>query len=207
MPTTASGPNATRTRLLDATGLVLAQYGRRKLSLTDIATLAGVSRPTLYRHFASKRELLLALADHEKERFESELAGALEGLAGSARLDRALCFIIDFQHEYPIRGLVAVEPAFMLDQLERALHSMAPTLALLFEERSSPGEAGAVGPSDLADLVVRTALSHFLIKGDDAQLLRELRHVARVDNPGDDDAPVAPVGRPLPAPQVRRPGR
>ncbi len=207
MPTTASSPSATRTRLLDATSLVLAQYGPRKLSLTDIATLAGVSRPTLYRHFASKRDLLLALADHEKERFESELAEALEGLAGPARLDRALCFIIEFQHEYPIRGLVAVEPAFMLDQLERALHSMAPTLASMFEEWAPPEEADPVDPSDLADLVVRTALSHFLIRGDDAQLLRELRHVARLHPPRDGGAAVDPVERALSGPRARRPGR
>ena len=180
MPTTTTGPSDTRSRLLDATSLALAQYGPRKLSLTDIAALAGVSRPTLYRHFASRHELLLALADYEKERFESGLADALEGLVGPARLDRALCFIIEFQHEYPMRGLVAIEPAFMLEQLEQALHSMTSTLASLFGERSPSADPGGARPADLADLVVRTALSHFLIKGDDAQLLRELRHIASV---------------------------
>ena len=47
MTTRVADPSDTRTRLLDATGLGLAQYGPRKLSLTDIAALAGVSRPTL----------------------------------------------------------------------------------------------------------------------------------------------------------------
>jgi len=179
MPTTITGPGSTRTRLLDATSVALAQYGPRKLSLSDIATLAGVSRPTLYRHFASRDELLLALAEHEKERFRSELSDALDGLAGPDRLDRALSFIADFQRGYPLRGLVAIEPGFILDQLERALRSMAPALIPLFEELPPAVSPNAAGPADLADLVVRTALSHFLIKSDSAQLLRELRHVAR----------------------------
>ncbi len=54
VPTTVTAPDSTRTRLLDAANVVLAHYGPRKLSLTDVATHAGVSRPTLYRHFASK---------------------------------------------------------------------------------------------------------------------------------------------------------
>ena len=121
----------------------------------------------------------MALADYEKERFETGLVESLEGRTGPARLDRALRFIVEFQHEYPMRGLVAIEPAFVLDQLALALRSMTPALVRLFEECSPSGEPDAAGPTDLADLVVRTALSHFLIQGDDAQLLRELRHVAR----------------------------
>ncbi len=178
MPTTRSGSGSTRTRLLDATSVVLAQYGPRKLSLTDIASLAGVSRPTLYRHFGSRQELLLALAEYEKDRFQSEMAAALDGFSDSQRLDRALCFIAEFQRDYSMQGLVAIEPAFMLEQLEQAVQSMTPPLVSLFAELP-PGTANeSMDSVDLADLVIRIALSHFLIKGDDAQLLRELRHVA-----------------------------
>ncbi len=175
--TTKSESGSTRTRLLEATRVVLAQFGPRKLSLTDIAALAGVSRPTLYRHFGSRQELLVALADYEKDRFQAEMATALDGLTGSRRLDRAMCFIADFQRDYSMQGLVAVEPAFMLEQLEQAVGSMTPPLVSLFHELP-PGTANeSMEPEDLADLVIRIALSHFLIKGSDAQLLRELRHV------------------------------
>lgn len=166
-----------RTRLLDATSAALAQYGPRKLSLTDIATIAGVSRPTVYRYFASKGELLLALSEHEKTRFETEMAEAVHGSKGEERIDRALRFIVDFQRDYSMRGLVAIEPTFMLEQLDQALRTMAAAMVPLFGTRKSV--TGAT-PDDLADLVVRVALSHFLIRGDDAQLLRELRHVAGI---------------------------
>ncbi|MFA5883436.1 MAG: TetR/AcrR family transcriptional regulator [Acidimicrobiia bacterium] len=172
--------DTTRTRILDATGVVLARRGPRKLSLTDIAAQAGVSRPTLYKYFGSKEELLLALAVHEKQRFGTGLAAALDGLTGAARLDRALRFVVEFQQDYPMRELVAIEPGFMIDQLEQALRTMRGSLVPLFEELPAAADEpdGPAGPADLADLVVRTALSHFLIPGDDAQLLRELRHVA-----------------------------
>jgi AcrR family transcriptional regulator len=182
MPTTSTPVSAdsTRSRILDATSVALAQYGPRKLNLTDIATIAGVSRPTLYRYFASKEELLAALSTHEQLRYETQLATAIRGVTGTARLKRALRFIIDFQHDYPMRGLVLVEPAFMLDQLERALRTMAGGLVPLIEEASPAVGSGSARAADIADLIVRIALSHFLIRGDDAQLLRELQHVAGV---------------------------
>ena len=48
----------TRERILDATLGVLARSGPRKLTLSAVATAAGVSRPTLYRCFPSKKKLL-----------------------------------------------------------------------------------------------------------------------------------------------------
>jgi AcrR family transcriptional regulator len=130
----------------------------------------------VYRYFASKDELLVALSAHEKARFEAELAEALHGTKGEERIDRALRFIVAFQHEYAMRGLVAVEPGFMLEQLEVALTTMAVAMVPLFTGRKRTG----ITPADQADLVVRIALSHFLIRGNDAQLLRELRHVAGI---------------------------
>lgn len=168
---------AVRVRLLEATSVVLAQHGPRKLSLTDIASVAGVSRPTLYRHFASKDDLLRALATHEKVRFADELAAALAEVDEADRLDRILRFIGEFQNDYPMRGLVVIEPAFMLDQLERSLRTMAEALGPLLDDLAPAVRSGQIGSADLADLLVRTALSHFLIRGDDRRLLRELRHV------------------------------
>lgn len=171
----------TRTRILDATGAVLARSGPRKLSLRAIADAAGVSRPTLYKYFGSKEQLLLALAAHEKTRFASQLDEALAGLTGAERLDRALVHMVEFQRDYPLRALVAIEPAFVLDQLAAALGPARTTLVPLFDEL-------ARGPwpsrsEDLADLVVRAVVSHFLIPGDDEQLLRELRHIAGLPDP------------------------
>jgi AcrR family transcriptional regulator len=178
MVTTASAAaDSVRMRLLNATSVVLAQHGPRKLSLSDIATVAGVSRPTLYRHFSSKEDLLAALATHEKQRYATELARAISGVPPGERLDRALQFVVEFQHDHPMRGLVIIEPAFMIDQFEVSLRTMSTALIPLLEELSPAVRSGRIEPADLADLVVRTALSHFLIRGDDAQLRRELRHV------------------------------
>ena len=53
---------STRQRILAATAEVLGRNGKTKLSLSEVATQAGVSRPTLYRWFASKEELLSAFS-------------------------------------------------------------------------------------------------------------------------------------------------
>jgi AcrR family transcriptional regulator len=140
----------------------------------------------LDRYFRSKDELLVALALHEKERFASELAAAVDGLTGAERLDRTIRFMVEFQRDYPMRGLVVVEPAFTLDQLERARREMTRVLVPLLDETfpaggSPAGASPAPRVADLADLIVRITMSHFLIRGDDAQLLRELRHVAGLD--------------------------
>lgn len=178
MPTANQAPEQTRARLLDATALALAQHGPRKVSLTDIAEIAGVSRPTVYRYFASKDELLVALAAHEKERFNSNFRAAVQGLSGSARLGRALRFIVEFQRDDLTRRLVEIEPRFMLAQFEEALTTMAASLVPLFEQIAPADRSTSAKPADLADLVVRTALSHHLLPGRRGQLLRELRHIA-----------------------------
>src|SRR5688500_13075920 len=53
----------TREAILDATIDVLAE-GVAELSMPAVARRAGVSVPTVYRHFASKRALLAAVARH-----------------------------------------------------------------------------------------------------------------------------------------------
>jgi AcrR family transcriptional regulator len=53
----------TRGHILDATVRVMAR-GVASLSIPDVAREAGVSVPTIYRHFGTKRDLLAAVYPH-----------------------------------------------------------------------------------------------------------------------------------------------
>ncbi len=57
----------TRNRILDATTRVMAG-GLADLTVPAVARMAGVSVPTVYRHFATKRDLLAALQPYLQQR-------------------------------------------------------------------------------------------------------------------------------------------
>src|SRR3954470_15167258 len=52
-----------RRQLLDVALEVFAANGFHRTSMEDVADAAGVTKPVLYQHFASKRELYLELLD------------------------------------------------------------------------------------------------------------------------------------------------
>lgn len=58
---------ATRERILDAAMRVMAR-GIASLSVPAVAREAGVSTPTVYRHFGTKRDLLAAVYPHAAHR-------------------------------------------------------------------------------------------------------------------------------------------
>lgn len=59
----ADQADATRRRILDALVQVMAE-GMASVSIPAVARRAGVSVPTVYRHFGSKRDLFAALYPH-----------------------------------------------------------------------------------------------------------------------------------------------
>jgi AcrR family transcriptional regulator len=59
----AAQAEATRVRILDATLAVIAR-GAASVSIPAVAREAGVSVPTVYRHFGTKRDLLAAVFPH-----------------------------------------------------------------------------------------------------------------------------------------------
>lgn len=58
----ADAASATRRRILDAGWAEIERAGYRPASIEAIASRAGVTRVTVYRHFASRGELLEAIA-------------------------------------------------------------------------------------------------------------------------------------------------
>jgi AcrR family transcriptional regulator len=163
-----------RRRILAATFVVLARDGRRKLQLSDVAAEARVSRPTLYRHFGSKEGLLEAFGLYEQDNFDAGIAAAMSGLTGTARLDAALRFIVDFQSTYSLGSLADIEPEHVLHQMKRVLPIMHDRIS-----RIIPGDDNDVA----ASAVVRIAVCHYVIGGGSPdQFLAELRHAAGIEN-------------------------
>ncbi|GAA1872755.1 TetR/AcrR family transcriptional regulator [Brevibacterium marinum] len=66
-----------RDQLVGVALSVFATRGYRTTSMDTIAEAAGVSKPVLYQHFASKQDLYLALIDDSAAHLDSVLEAAL----------------------------------------------------------------------------------------------------------------------------------
>ena len=149
---TVEGDTSTQQRILAATAEVLGRNGKRKLSLSDVATQAGVSRPTLYRWFASKEELLSAFSQYERHTFESGMSRATAGLKGADKLDAALRFIVDYQHSYTGVRMVDIEPEHVITQFSNVIPQMRDGLQRLDPRSQRRGQGGHRDPSSILAL-------------------------------------------------------
>jgi AcrR family transcriptional regulator len=164
--------NSSRQRILAATAEVLGRNGMSKLSLSEVATQAGVSRPTLYRYFADKKELLDGFVVWERQYYERAVSEATAGLPACERLDAALRVIVSYQHSYPGLRMIDIEPAQVIRRLARVIPLMRGRLERL---AAGPDPALAVATA------VRVAVSHYLVRSDDDDdFLAQLRYAARV---------------------------
>jgi AcrR family transcriptional regulator len=69
-----AAPDGTEERILAAAELCLARLGLTRLSLTDVAAQAGVSRGAVYLHFAGRRALVDAVLTRAAGRFLTRCA-------------------------------------------------------------------------------------------------------------------------------------
>jgi AcrR family transcriptional regulator len=71
-----------REQLLDRAAELFAQHGYARATTAELAKSAGITEPIIYRHFASKRDLFIALIDRSADRtlkmWEEHLAGATD---------------------------------------------------------------------------------------------------------------------------------
>jgi len=163
---------STRNRILAATAEVLGRHGQTKLSLSEVALQAGVSRPTLYRWFADKAALLEAFGIYEREMFETGIAKATAGLRGNERVDAAMQFIVAYQRSYSGVRVVDIEPEVVIARLGHIIPDMRAQL-----EKLLPGPNGAVK----AATAIRVAVSHYIVRSDDDdQFLAQLRHAVGI---------------------------
>lgn len=103
-------PTQTRQRLITAAMERLRHAGALASSVDELAAAAGVTKPTLYRHFLSKDELVIACLQEEGRQLRLALNEALE-IAPEQRI-RAIAdnFAGRFSMP-PCRGLLALNLA------------------------------------------------------------------------------------------------
>ena len=81
---------ARRAQLLEVAREVFASDGYHGAAMEQIALRAGVTKPVLYQHFESKKELYLGLLEEDMARLLDDIRRAIEGARSNReRIERA----------------------------------------------------------------------------------------------------------------------
>lgn len=78
--------DAARGRLVDAAARCIAADGLRSVSVAGVATEAGVSRPTVYRYFADRDELIGATLTIAADGLRGKILERIEPLPSAAEM-------------------------------------------------------------------------------------------------------------------------
>jgi AcrR family transcriptional regulator len=160
-------------RILTAARRLVVQHGARRLSLTDVATLAGVSRPTLYRYFPSKEDLFIALGKLEYRRLNLAMQQAISGVSGLQRLEAAVDVVAAFLREQPPRSLVDLDPGFVNDEMARVLPMVTEVLNTVLTQCAKEDDITFhATPRDVAAAIARIALSHYIFPDKNVEAAR-----------------------------------
>lgn len=122
-----------RSQLVDVALAAFSERGYAATTMEEIASAAGVTKPLLYQHFASKRALYLELVDDVTARLVAALAEAAGGETSPRRqVEEGMRAYFDFAftNEAAMRILY---DAPRDEELARGLHSMESAIADFIE--------------------------------------------------------------------------
>jgi AcrR family transcriptional regulator len=84
-------PSPKRETLLDAAWRLFYRNGFHAVGIDTVLAEAGVAKMTLYNHFPSKEDLIVAVLERRAAQFEDSLSSAIKA-AGSTPMKRLLAF-------------------------------------------------------------------------------------------------------------------
>lgn len=162
----------TRARILDAAAQCLTAGGLGSARLhTAIASLAGLSRPTVYKHVGDQDAIMEALVQREVTVFIDELRPVLEQRQPRGeQIVNILVFVVEYAREHPLLQAVAngmpekllpwftTHAAAIIEQVE-------PVVRPYFRQYVDDGELPDIDPRLLVDALGRMALSLIFTSG------------------------------------------
>jgi AcrR family transcriptional regulator len=178
---------AVRERWLDAAESCYTRFGPAKTTVEDVAQAAGVSRATLYRHFKTRDQLLLAVIVREAGRLAAEAELQLRRFddVGSWIVEGMLFCLREIPRRPLLAMLFAPEEVGVASRLvltsERLLEIGADILRPMFEPARRRGLLReSVRIEVLMEWVLRVLLSYLTVPSHLARTDAELRHLLRV---------------------------
>lgn len=169
MATNARG-RATRQRLLDAAEVSFVEHGW-SVSLEQVATAAGVVRPTVYRHFSGRDDLLTQMVLRSARRIGDRLTTVLDsGLPWDERLVEVVVTMVTEIRATPhldalVKGgeVTSVWPE--IDQERQFIEGVHAFLRPWLEQAAASGLRFRAPVDDVLDWILRTTLMQLTIPG------------------------------------------
>lgn len=171
----AMTPATTPEVILAAALRTIRARGPEKLSMSAVATEAGVSRPTLYRWFPTKALLLGSITAYEVEQFDRGLREIVDRHRDpERRLDAALHYLVTYLQETGGADSIHVDPEFALQSLNDSLGTHAVSFADVLGDALDGVPAvgaGTLTREQAAEVFLRLAYSQYLVPATDAEEL------------------------------------
>ncbi len=173
----AGSERETRGLILEAAFQCAVRFGWARTRMSDVATRAGLSRQTLYRHFQTKEGLASVLALREQDafldelreafRFEQAIPGAVVA-AVTLGLKRAESHpLLRQMFEDPDSGLLPYVTTRALPLMKRAA-ALTAELIVEMDPTTDPESVEL-----LADVLTRQVLSHTLTPSEPIDVVAE----------------------------------
>jgi AcrR family transcriptional regulator len=109
---------ARREEILDVATRLFAEFGYSNADTQQLADRLQVGKGTIYRHFASKRELFLAAVDRGMSRLRERVCASMEGVDDPFdRIASGIEAFLTYYYEHPeIVELIIQERAYFKDR-------------------------------------------------------------------------------------------
>ena len=153
MTTPALQRHPSRDKILDCAEQLFARRGFAGIGLAEVAEQVGLSKSSLFHHFASKAQLYAAVMARILDRIESELMRSLVAGGGPVqRLERWLDVVVDVLAAHPTYARLLLRSLFEDDELTGELPEEQAVNATL---RRIVGAADALLREGIAGRVFR----------------------------------------------------
>lgn len=154
MKTDEEQPRSARERILDTAGILFYRDGFHTVGIDTIIAESGVAKMTLYRHFPSKDDLIVAYLNRGNDMFWHWIDQTIAGAQGPAEQIIAIFETIGRQATSPqCLGCSFQGAALEFPSQAHPAHQVALAHKEAFRERlrTLAERAGLVGPAELAN--------------------------------------------------------
>lgn len=133
-PTVAAHRTQTRERILEAVASLTRSQGIDRISMTDVAAEAGITRTALYNYFPDKPALLLSFTEHVTTAFVQRYRRELpEDASAAERLSVFVWFQLHGLVEHPHPAAAELSASLGPDAYQALADHVAPMQQLLAE--------------------------------------------------------------------------